>query len=45
LDHLEAGEYLNNGVVDFSVMWITRKEPAEDNNFIIYNAQFAALVR
>jgi hypothetical protein len=40
LDHLEPGEYLNDCMVDFWMMWITRKEPAEDNNFIIYNKQF-----
>jgi Ulp1 family protease len=40
LDHLEPGEYWNNCVVDYWMMWITRKEPAEDNNFIIYNTQF-----
>jgi hypothetical protein len=21
-------------------MWVTKKEPAEENNFIIYNTQF-----
>jgi hypothetical protein len=40
LDKLEPGVYLNDTLVDFWMMWITRKEPAEDNNFIIYNTQF-----
>jgi Ulp1 family protease len=40
LDNLQPGEYLNDSLVDFWMMWITRKEPAEENNFIIYNTQF-----
>ena len=40
LDKLEPGVYLNDTLVDFWMMWITRKEPAEDNNFIICNTQF-----
>lgn len=36
LDRLEPGEYLNDALVDFWMMWITRKEPEEENNTQFY---------
>jgi hypothetical protein len=40
LDRLQPGQWFNDSIVDFWMLWITRKEPTEENWIHIFNTQF-----
>jgi hypothetical protein len=40
INRLKPGEWLNDCLIDFWMMWITRKEPADENRVHIFNTQF-----
>ncbi len=40
IDRLKPGQWLNDCVIDFWMMWITRKEPADENWVHTFNMQF-----
>jgi hypothetical protein len=40
IDRLQPDQWLDDSIVDFWMLWITRKEPTEENWIHIFNTQF-----
>ena len=40
IDRLQPDKWLNDCLIDFWMLWITRKEPSEENWIHIFNTQF-----